>query len=69
MDGEEQVLVGGGTKDVGNGPELEREEGRIAEVVCEGDLEGDDAGDDVLGQRLVAAELGDLRFVNLPLQS
>lgn len=60
VDGEEQVLVGGRAKDVGNGPELEREEGRIAEVVCESDLEADDAGDDVLGQGLMATELGDL---------
>jgi hypothetical protein len=60
MDGEEQVLVGSGPEDVGNGPVLEREEGCVAEVVCEGDLESDDTGDDVLCQGFMAAELGDL---------
>lgn len=60
MNGEEEVLVGGGADHVGDEPELEGEEGRIAEVPCAGDLEGDDADDDVLCEGLGAAELGDL---------
>ncbi len=60
VDGEKEILVGSGSKDVGDGPELEREERGVAEEVGEEDLEGDNAGDDVLGQGLGAAELGDL---------
>lgn len=60
VDGEEQVLVGGGAEDVGDGPEPEGPEGRVAKGAGEQDLEGDDAGDDVFGQRLGPAELCDL---------
>lgn len=66
VDSEEEVLVGGGSKDVGNGPVFKREKGCVAEVVCEGDLESDDTGDDVLCQGFMAAELGDLGVVSFP---
>lgn len=60
MDGEEEVLVGGGAKDVADEPELPGEKGGVAEVPGPEDLHGDDAGDDVLCQGLRPAELGDL---------
>lgn len=60
VDGEEEVLVGGGADNVGDSPELEGPEGGVAEEVGHGELEGDDAEDDVLGQGLGTAELGDL---------
>lgn len=60
VDGEEEVLVGGRTKDVGNGPELPRPERCRMEEASEDDLEGYDAEDDPFGQWLRATELGDL---------
>ena len=60
VDGEEEVLVRGGAEDVGDGPELPGPEGGVAQEVGEQQLEADDAGDDVLGQGLGAAQLGDL---------
>lgn len=60
VDGEEEVLVGRGADNVGNGPEFERPKGRRLEIDGEGDLKGDDASDDVFGQRLGATELCDL---------
>ena len=60
MDGEEEVLVRCSPKDIGDGPELPGKERGVAEVVGEEHLESDDARHDVFGQRLGAAELGDL---------
>ena len=60
VDGQEQVLVRCRAKYVAEGPELPRPEGGVAEEVRNVDLEGDDAGDDVLGQGFGTAELGDL---------
>lgn len=60
VDGQEQVLVGGGAEDVGDGPELPGEEGSVAQEMGEEQLEADDSSNDVLGQRLGTAELGDL---------
>ena len=60
VDGEEQVLVGGGAHDVGNSPERQGEEGRVSKEVGGSDLDSDDEEDDVLRQGFVAAELGDL---------
>lgn len=60
VDGEEEVLVGGCAKDVGDGPELPGPEGSVVEHPGEEDLEGDDAEDDPFRERLGAAELGDL---------
>lgn len=61
MDGEEEVLVCRGANDVGGRQELPREDGGVAQEVGDEDLQTDHAGDDVLGERLGAAELGDLR--------
>ena len=61
MDGKEEVLVRRRANHIRDSPELEREEGRRAEVPCAGNLERYNTGNDVLGERLVAAELGDLR--------
>lgn len=58
MDSQKEVLVRGCAKHVGDGPEFEGPEGSISEVVCQEDLESDDAGDNILGQGLGAAELG-----------
>lgn len=55
VDGEEQVLIGGSTNDIGKGPELEGEEWRRAKVECGRGLQGNDGDDDVLGQRFGAA--------------
>lgn len=60
MDREETVLVRGCANHVGDAPEGPGEERRVAEENGRDDLERDDAEDDVLGQGLVAAELGDL---------
>jgi len=60
VDGEEEVLVRGGTEDVAYGPELPGPEGGLAEVPGPEDLHRDDAGDDILCQGLGTAELGDL---------
>lgn len=60
VDGKEKVLVGGGADNVGEHPELPGEERVVAEDVCAGNLERDDANDDVFCQWFGAAELGDL---------
>ena len=39
MNGEEQVLVGGGADDVGRQEEGPRQEGRVAQAVGAGDLD------------------------------
>ncbi len=65
MDGEEEVLVGRGANHVCDGPELEGPEGRRLQVDGERDLEGDDAKDDVFGERLGTAELCDLGRVSI----
>jgi hypothetical protein len=60
VNGEEEVLIRGGAEDVGNCPELPRPERRVAQEVGEQQLEGDDTGDDILGQGLGTAEFRDL---------
>lgn len=60
MDGEEQVLVGGSSDHVCCSEELPVEHGGIAEKVCAGKLESDDAEDDIFCERLRAAKLCDL---------
>jgi hypothetical protein len=60
MDGEEQVLVGGGAEDVTDSPELPGPKGCRLEEASEDDLEGDDTKDNPLGQWLGTAELRDL---------
>lgn len=60
MDREEQILVRGCTDDIGDAPERPREERGVAEKEGRDELKGDDTEDDVLGQGLVTAELGDL---------
>lgn len=60
MDSEEQVLVGGSSDHVCCSEELPVENGGIAEEVCAGKLESDDAEDDIFCERLRAAELCDL---------
>lgn len=65
MDGEEEVLIGGGTENVGNGPELQRPEGSRLKEPGEEDLEGYDAEDNPFRERLGTAELGDLSKDNL----
>lgn len=61
VDGEEEVLVSGGTEDITDSPELPRPKGRRLEEASEDDLEGDDAEDDPFGQWFGTAELRDLR--------
>lgn len=60
VDGQEEILVRCRANNVSHRPELPRPEFRVAQEVGAGDLYGDDEGDDVLGQGLGAAELGDL---------
>ncbi len=60
VDGEEEVLVGGRADDVGCEQEWPGEDGGRAEEVGAGYLERDDCEDDVFGQWLGTAELGDL---------
>jgi len=59
--GEERVLVGRAADEVGEGPELEREEGCRAQVPRRRELDEGDEEDDVFGEGLVTHELGDLR--------
>lgn len=49
MNGQEEVLVGGGTEYVCYSPEFPGPKGRRLEEVGEDDLKCHDAGDDVLG--------------------
>lgn len=60
VDGEEEVLVCGCAKDVGDSPELPRKEGSVMKRPGEEDLERDDTEDDPFRERLGAAELGNL---------
>ena len=60
MDGKEEILVRGGAKNVGDGPELQRPKGGITQHPGEEHLKADDEGDHVLGQWLGTAQLGDL---------
>ena len=61
VDGEEEVLVGGRADEVGGEEEGPGEEGRIAEGVGAGDLQGDDGEDEGDGEGFGAAEFEDLR--------
>lgn len=58
--GKEQVLVRRRAENVGEEPELPREERRVPQHMSQVNLENDDAGDNVFGQRLRAAKLGNL---------
>ena len=58
MDGEEEVLVGGGSDYVCGKEEFPREEGCVAEEVGAEDLDGDDEKNDVFCEWLWPAELG-----------
>ena len=60
MDGQEEILVCGCAEDVGNHPELPRKECRLAQVVSEARLEGNNGEDGPFGQRFGAAQLGHL---------
>lgn len=60
MDGKKQVLVGGGSDHVCCSEELPVKHGSVAEEVCTGKLEGNDAEDDIFGEGLRAAELCNL---------
>lgn len=62
VDGQEEVLVGGGADDVGGQEEGPRQERRVAEEAGAEDLDGHDEQDDVFGEGLRAAELGDLHW-------
>lgn len=62
VDGKEEVLVGGGSKDVADEPELPVEERGVAERVSKGNLERDDAENDPFREWFRATELGDLEF-------
>lgn len=60
VNGKKEVLVGGRADDVAQRPELPRPKGRVPQNVGAGELQGDDEGDDILGQWLGAAKLRDL---------
>lgn len=60
MDSQEEVLVGGSSDHVCCSEELPVKHGRIAEKVCTGELERDDAENDIFGERFRTAELRDL---------
>ena len=60
MDSEEQVLVRRSADDVGCQEEAPRPDGCVAKEVGAGDLDGHDEEDKPFGERLGAAELGDL---------
>jgi hypothetical protein len=60
VNSEEKVLVGSRAKDVGDSPELPREEGSRLEHPREEDLERNNSEDDPFRERFGTAELGDL---------
>ena len=60
VNGEKQILICRCADNIGYSPELEGPERCRLEHVCEADLEGHDGGNDILGEWLGAAELGDL---------
>lgn len=60
MDSEEQVLVGGSSDHVCCCEELPVKWGGVAEEVGAGELESNDAEDDIFCERLRATELRDL---------
>ena len=60
VDCEEEVLVCGGPDEVRSCEEWEREHGRVAEEVGASGLEEDDGENEVFGEGLWPAELGDL---------
>lgn len=64
VNGEERVLVGRSTDNVGEGPELPRPERSVAEVEGGAELDEGDEEDDPFRQRLVSHQLGDLRDDN-----
>lgn len=61
VDGEEEVLVRGGSDHVCSREKSPVEHGRVAEQVGAEDLKGDDAQNDIFGQGLWSAELGNLK--------
>lgn len=60
VDSQEQVLVGGGSDHVCCGQEPPVEDGGIAEEVCAGQLQGDDAEDDPFCEGFRTAKLRNL---------
>lgn len=61
VDGEEEVLVRGGSDHVCSCEKFPVEHGGVAEQVGAEDLEGDNAENDIFGQGLWSAELGNLK--------
>lgn len=61
MDGEEEVLVGRGANYVCRCEEFPVQHGCILEKASAEDLQGDDTKDDILRERFVTTELGNLR--------
>lgn len=62
MDCQEEVLVGGGSDEVCCGQEPPVEDGGVAKEVCTGDLSGNDAENNIFGERFRTAKLGDLNI-------
>lgn len=60
MDGEEEVLIGGGADDIGGQEKWEGEEGAVTQTDCTCHLQRYHSQNDVFGQWLGSAELGDL---------
>lgn len=60
VDGQEDILVGGGSDHVGRGDEAPVQHGGVSQEVCAAYLQGDDTEYHILGQGFRAAKLGDL---------
>lgn len=60
VDGKKEVLVGGRADDIAQRPEFPRPKRGVPQNVGAGELQGDNEGDDIFGQWLGAAKLGDL---------
>lgn len=60
MNSEEEILVGSRTKNVGDEPELEREERGVSEGIGVEYLQRYNKGDNVFGKRFGSAEFRDL---------
>lgn len=65
VDGEEEILVRRGAEYVGDGPELDAPEGRVAQEVRKPDLECHDAEHNIFRQGLWPAKLCDLHQATL----
>lgn len=62
MNCQEEVLVGGGSDEVCRGQESPVKDRGVAKEVCTGDLSGNDAENNIFGERFRTTKLSDLNM-------